>query len=38
MIVGKRDGQVRGGDELNCFLKQEIYKNAPEGQRSKKVE
>ena len=38
MIVGKKDGQVRIGDELNCFLKQEIYWKVTEGQRSKKVE
>lgn len=38
MIVGKRDGQVHSGDEINCFLKQEIYEKVTEGQRSEKVE
>lgn len=38
MIVGKRDDQVRSGDEINCFLKQEIYEKVTEGQRSEKVE
>lgn len=38
MIVGKRGGQVRSGDELNCFLKQEICEKVTEWQKSKKVE
>lgn len=36
--MGKRGGQVRSGDELNCFLKQEICEKVTEWQKSKTVE